>query len=194
MKYVKLYEDFDLDKFMDDPDSQFHDDTNPEIEEGDWVNSYRGPGQLLSIDQRGTCKVQLLDGPRTIAYVPREALTKYTKEEAMKISRELPDTQKELENALADVMRLEETAISYDDNKEEYFSGNPDNVISYFEELLVDLIDLKNKDSYTPYYTEFHKIVTRVALICDLILDSIDDNSLKNRISVMQDKFFEISE
>jgi uncharacterized protein (UPF0216 family) len=193
MKHVKLYEDFDLDKFLEDPQSQFHDDSNPDIEEGDWVNSYRGPGQLLMVNQRDTCKVQLLDGPGTIAHVPREALTKITKEEAMKISRNLPDTQKELKEALEDIMRLEETSISYN-NGEMYFSGKQENVISYFEDLLVDLIDLKNKDSYTPYYTEFHKILTRVALICDLIIDSVDDNALKNRISVMQDKFFEVSE
>jgi len=51
MKHVKLFEDFDLDRFLQDPDSEFaKNEDNPELEPGDWVESYRGPGQLLSID------------------------------------------------------------------------------------------------------------------------------------------------
>jgi len=42
---------------MWDPESQFHDDSDPNILEGDWVTSYRGPPKFLS-HYNGIAKVQ----------------------------------------------------------------------------------------------------------------------------------------
>ena len=81
MKHIKIYEDFDLEKFLEDPNSEFHDDSNPEIEIGDWVTSYRGPGQLLSINN-DIARVQLISGSSAIILVPFSALNKITKAEA----------------------------------------------------------------------------------------------------------------
>ena len=55
MKYIKIYEDFDLDKFMQDPEAEFQkNEDNPEIEPGDYVTSYRGPGQVIDMDDNFT--------------------------------------------------------------------------------------------------------------------------------------------
>ena len=60
MKYIKIYEDFDLDKFMQDPEAEFQkNEENPEIEPGDYVTSYRGPGQVIDMDD-DFIKIELL--------------------------------------------------------------------------------------------------------------------------------------
>ena len=207
MKYIKLFEDFDLDKFMEDPESQFHDDTDPNIIEGDWVTSYRGPAKVLSISGE-MARVELINGPRSIVSVPFEFLTKITKEEALKLSRNKVDAKKELTTMNQEMEAVLKAAISEDDETgDEIFSGNMEKTISYLEEFLVDLIDLKNKDSYSPYYTEYGAFTSNLANLCYLMLDKIDTDiqntgnqtevkeleNLKKKIEVIQDKFFEIS-
>lgn len=207
MKYIKLFEDFDLDKFMEDPESQFHDDTDPNIIEGDWVTSYRGPAKVLSISGE-MARVELINGPRSIVSVPFEFLTKITKEEALKLSRNKVDSKKELTTMNQEMEAVLKAAISEDDETgDEIFSGNMEKTISYLEEFLVDLIDLKNKDSYSPYYTEYGAFTSNLANLCYLMLDKIDKDiqntgnqsevreleNLKKKIEVIQDKFFEIS-
>ena len=49
MKHLKIYEDFDLDKFLEDPEGNIHDDNDPEIGPGDWITSYRGVGLVLEM-------------------------------------------------------------------------------------------------------------------------------------------------
>jgi len=207
LKYIKLFEDFDLDKFMEDPESQFHDDTDPNIIEGDWVTSYRGPAKVLSISGE-MARVELINGPRSIVSVPFEFLTKITKEEALKLSRNKVDSKKELTTMNQEMEAVLKAAISEDDETgDEIFSGNMEKTISYLEEFLVDLIDLKNKDSYSPYYTEYGAFTSNLANLCYLMLDKIDTDiqntgnqtevkeleNLKKKIEVIQDKFFEIS-
>ena len=203
-----MFEDFDLDKFMEDPDSGFHDDDKSEIEDGDWVNSYRGPGQLLSV-RNEIAKVQLISASSAIVSVPVSALTKITKEEALKLRRDLPDTKKEISRMTQEMGSIVKASVEEDDETgEEIFTGNLENVVSYLEDFLVDLIDLKNKDPYSPYYSEYGTFTSHLANLCFLILDyvgksmeSTDDPSelakLKKfqlRVEKIQDKFFEISE
>lgn len=192
MKRIKLFEDFSLDKFLENPDSQFHDDSNPDIVEGDWVNSYRGPGQFISISG-DMAKVQLISGSQQIVTVPIGALSKITKAEATEASRNLPNTKKELSEILSQVKEYAEISISEDNLGNEEFTGNSKNASKYMEEILVDLIDLKNKDPYVPYYKDYGNIISIISLLCDLILDIIDDPALKNRIEFMQEKYYEIS-
>ena len=207
MKYVKLFEDFDLDKFMEDPESQFHDDSDPNIVEGDWVTSYRGPAKFLSVSG-DMAKVELINGPRSIVSVPFEFLTKITKEEALKLSRNKVDAKKELTQMNQEMEAVLKAAISEDDETgDEIFSGNLEKTVSYLEDFLIDLIDLKNKDSYSPYYTEYGTFTSNLANLCYLMIDRIDMdiknsgsqsqiaelNNLKRKIETIQDKFFEIS-
>jgi hypothetical protein len=207
LKYVKLFEDFDLDKFMEDPESQFHDDSDPNIVEGDWVTSYRGPAKFLSV-LGDMAKVELLNGPRSIVSVPFELLTKITKDEALKLSRNKVDAKKELTIMDQEMDSVLKASISEDEETgDEIFTGNLDNVVTYLEDFLVDLIDLINRDSYSPYYTEYGTFTSKLANLCYLMIDKIDTdiqnggnqsqitelNNLKRKIETIQDKFFEIS-
>lgn len=208
MKHVKLFEDFDLDKFMEDPESQFHDDSDPNIVEGDWVTSYRGPAKFLSLTN-GMAKVQLINGPGSVVSVPYDALTKINKEEALKMSRNMINAKEELDRMNSEMDSILKASIGEDDETgDEIFIGNEERTISYLEDFLVDLIDLKNKDTYSPYYTEYGKFTSQLATLCYLLLDHIGRNidssnnssemgrlkNLKNKVEVIQDKFFEISE
>lgn len=208
MKHIKIYEDFDLEKFLEDPNSEFHDDSNPEIEIGDWVTSYRGPGQLLSINN-DIARVQLISGSSAIILVPFSALNKITKAEAAKISKDLPDTQKEIKKMATDMEAIMKASVSDDEETgEEIFTGNLEKTVAYLEDFLVDAIDLKNKDPYSPYYKEYGSFTSQLTNICYLLLDFIGKSmestgsptelaSLKNyrdRMEKIQDKFFEISE
>ena len=208
MKHVKLFEDFDLDKFMEDPESEFHDDSDPNIVEGDWVTSYRGPAKFLSLTN-GMAKVQLINGPASVVSVPYDLLTKINKEEALKMSRNMINAKDELNRMNSEMEQILKASIGDDeDTGEEIFIGNPEKTVSYLEDFLVDLIDLKNKDPYAPYYTEHGKFTSQLASLCYLLLDhigkSIDTSgnpseisrlkNLKNKVEVIQDKFFEISE
>jgi len=207
LKHIKLFEDFDLDKFMEDPESQFHDDSDPNIVEGDWVTSYRGPAKFLSLSG-DMAKVELINGPRSIVSVPFESLTKITKEEALKLSRIKVDAKGELERMNQEIESIIKASTSEDEETgEEIFSGNLEKAVSYIEEFLVDLIDLRNKDSYSPYYTEYGTFTSNLANLCYLMIDKIDQDieisgnqaqitelkNLKNKIETIQDKFFEIS-
>jgi hypothetical protein len=208
LKHIKVFEEFDLDKFMEDPESQFHDDSDPNIVEGDWVTSYRGPAKFLSLSN-GMAKVQLINGPGSVVSVPYDALTKIGKEEALKMSRNMIDAKKELDKMVSEMDAILFASVGEDEETgEEIFTGNEEKTISYLEDFLVDLIDLKNKDTYAPYYTEYGKFTSQLATLCYLLLDHIGkgiDSSngtseterlrnLKNKVEIIQDKFFEISE
>ena len=208
MKHIRIFEDFDLDKFMEDPESQFHDDSDPNIIEGDWVTSYRGPAKFLSLSN-GMAKVQLINGPGSVVSVPYDALTKINKEEALKMSRNMINAKEELDRMNFEMDSILKASIGEDEETgEEIFIGNDEKTVSYLEDFLVDLIDLKNKDTYAPYYTEYGKFTSQLASLCYLLLDHIGRNidssnnsseigrlkNLKNKVEVIQDKFFEISE
>lgn len=208
MKHIRIFEDFDLDKFMEDPESQFHDDSDPNIIEGDWVTSYRGPAKFLSLSN-GMAKVQLINGPGSVVSVPYDALTKINKEEALKMSRNMINAKEELDRMNSEMDSILKASIGEDEETGgEIFIGNDEKTVSYLEDFLVDLIDLKNKDTYAPYYTEYGKFTSQLASLCYLLLDHIGRNidssnnssetgrlkNLKNKVEVIQDKFFEISE
>jgi hypothetical protein len=208
LKHIRIFEDFDLDKFMEDPESQFHDDSDPNIIEGDWVTSYRGPAKFLSLSN-GMAKVQLINGPGSVVSVPYDALTKINKEEALKMSRNMINAKEELDRMNSEMDSILKASIGEDEETgEEIFIGNDEKTVSYLEDFLVDLIDLKNKDTYAPYYTEYGKFTSQLASLCYLLLDHIGRNidssnnsseierlkNLKNKVEVIQDKFFEISE
>jgi hypothetical protein len=208
LKHIKLFEDFDLDKFMEDPESEFHDDSDPNIVEGDWVTSYRGPAKFLSLSN-DMAKVQLINGPGSVVSVPYDALTKINKEEALKMSRNMIDAKSELERMISEMDQILKASVEEDEETGgEIFIGNEERTVSYLEDFLVDLIDLKNKDTYVPYYTEYGNFLSQLASLCYLLLDHIGrgmDSSgnpseisrlknLKNKVEIIQDKFFEISE
>ena len=137
MKHVKLFEDFDLDRFLQDPDSEFaKNEDNPELEPGDWVESYRGNGQLLSIDGE-FARVKLTGSRETIAKVPVFALKKIKKSS---VNTEMPDTQGELRQIADQVAQYLNILDGDDDLDSEMSSVNPDAVVNFLQDILIDIM------------------------------------------------------
>lgn len=193
MKHVRLYENFDLDAFMKDPDSFFHNDDSPEIEIGDYVNSYRGVGQVLSIEG-DFVKVQLIDGPKTIVRVPRELILKVSKADALQISQSLTNTRSELDLLSSDLQDYLDTMVSTDDEEtKEIITGDLESSVKYLEDILIEVIGLQKKDSYTTSYPQYSNLVSLIATFAHLILESTEEEEIQKRVDVILDKFYEIS-
>lgn len=192
MKYLKLYEEFDLDKFLEDPEGNIHDDDDPEIGPGDWVTSYRGIGQVLEIPREGELiKVQLVDGPKSIVRIPLEMATKIKKEEAKIASSRIPETTKELGEIANDLEIYSETIGAYEDNPS---INDPESAIEFLEEVLIKLIELKQKDPYTIYHKEYSTIIMNFGNLVDVIKDSTEDSLLIRKIEKIDDDFYQLSE
>jgi hypothetical protein len=178
---------------MKDPESYFHDDSSPEIVEGDYVNSYRGVGQVLSIDN-DFIRVQLIDGPKSIVKVPRELVTKIAKADAMQIAQLLTNTRKDLEEISSDLQDYLDTMISTDDDEtKEIISGDIESSVNYLESILIDVIGLQKKDSYATSYPQYSHLVSIIATFAHLILETTEDDEIQKRVDTILDKFYEIS-
>jgi hypothetical protein len=185
MKYLKLFEDFDLDKFMENPDAEFDKNADsPEIEEGDWVSSYRGTGQLLRIDGE-MAKVKLTGSKEMVVNVPVFALKKIARPEGKEYNtaEEIDRINNELGDYIDAILPADEENATL---------NNPEAAVDYIEaELLLDVISLMRQDPDAGSYQEYDNIVTKVALLMDLAMEA--DPELTERCEAVLDKFYELS-
>jgi len=193
MKHIKIYEEFDLDKFLEDPAGNIHDDSDPEISPGDWITSYRGIGQVLGMPKsdNGLIRVQLVNSAKSIVQVPLELSTKIKKEEAEIASSRIPQTTKELEGISNDLDSYSEAIGSYEDNPS---INDPESATDFLEEVLIKLIELKQKDSYTIYHKEYSSVIMTFGNLVDVIISSTDDNNLIRKVKKIDDAFYKLSE
>jgi hypothetical protein len=193
MKHLKIYEDFDLDKFLEDPAGNIHDDSDPDIGPGDWITSYRGIGQVLEMPKssNGLIRVQLVNSAKSIVQVPLELATKIKKEEAEIASSRIPQTTKELEEISNDLDSYSEAIGAYEDNPS---INNPESATDFLEEVLIKLIELKQKDSYTIYHKEYSSVIITFGNLVDVIISSTDDNNLIRKVKKIDDDFYQLSE
>lgn len=192
-KHIKMFEEFDLERFMASPEEYFHDDESPTIEEGDYVTSYRGTGQVLKLDPI-FAQVQLFDGPKSLVKIPVENLTKIKKEEAVDFMKKTVDSRKDLKAILDQVQQYLESVETTSEEEEEKISGNLESTVDYLEEILVDILSLKRKDPYTTQYQDFYSLISLIASISHLAISQTEDRNLLKRITAVLDKFYEISE
>jgi len=193
MKHLKIYEDFDLDKFLEDPAGNIHDDSDPEIGPGDWITSYRGIGQVLEMPKssNGLIRVQLVNSAKSIVQVPLELATKIKKEEAEIASSRIPQTTKELDEISNDLDSYSEAIGAYEDKPS---INDPESATDFLEEVLIKLIELKQKDSYTIYHKEYSSVIMTFGNLVDVIISSTDDNNLIRKVKKIDDDFYQLSE
>ena len=193
MKHIKIYEEFDLDKFLEDPAGNIHDDSDPEISPGDWITSYRGIGQVLEMPKssNGLIRVQLVNSAKSIVQVPLELAAKIKKEEAQIASSRIPQTTKELEGISNDLDSYSEAIGAYEDNPS---INDPESATDFLEEVLIKLIELKQKDSYTIYHKEYSSVIMAFGNLIDVIISSTDDNNLIRKVKKIDDDFYQLSE
>jgi hypothetical protein len=193
MNHIRIYEDFDLDKFLEDPEGNIHDDDDPEINPGDWITSYRGIGQVLEMPKssNGLIKVQLVNSAKSIIQVPLELSTKIKKEEAEIASSRTPQTTKELEEISNDLDSYSEAIGAYEDSPS---INDPESAVDFLEEVLIKLIELKQKDSYTIYHKEYSSVLITFGNLVDVIMSSTDDQNLIRKVKKIDDDFYQLSE
>ena len=193
MKHLKIYEDFDLDKFLEDPAGNIHDDSDPEISPGDWITSYRGIGQVLEMPKssNGLIRVQLVNSVKSIVQVPLELATKIKKEEAEIASSRIPQTTKEIEEIYNDLNSYSEAIGAYEDQPN---INDPESATDFLEEVLIKLIELKQKDSYTIYHKEYSPVIMTFGNLVDVIISSTDDTELIRKIKKIDSDFYKLSE
>jgi hypothetical protein len=193
MKHIKIYEEFDLDKFLEDPAGNIHDDSDPEISPGDWITSYRGIGQVLEMPKssNGLIRVQLVNSAKSIVQVPLELATKIKKEEAEIASSRIPQTTKELDEISNDLDSYSEAIGAYEDKPS---INDPESATDFLEEVLIKLIELKQKDSYTIYHKEYSSVIMTFGNLVDVIISSTDDNNLIRKVKKIDDDFYQLSE
>jgi hypothetical protein len=161
MKHVKLFEDFDLDKFLQDPDSEFaKNEDNPELEPGDWVDTYRGHGQLLSIDGE-FAKIKFTGSNGTIAKVPVFSLKKIKKSS---VNTEMPNTEAEVKQ-LADQVTNYVNIIEDDDLESEPAQINANSALDFLEDILLDIISLQKKDPDTTRVSAYSDLMNGVSVL-----------------------------
>jgi hypothetical protein len=161
MKHVKLFEDFDLDKFLQDPDAEFaKNEDNPELEPGDYVDTYRGHGQLLSIDGE-FAKVKFTGSHGTIAKVPVFAIKKIKKSS---VNTEMPDTAAEVKQ-LADQVTNYVNIVEDDDLENEPAQINATAALDFIEDILLDIISLQKKDPDTTRVKEYSDLMSGISML-----------------------------
>jgi hypothetical protein len=192
LKFIRIYEDFDVEGFMENPEEYFHNDESSEIEIGDYINSYRGTGQVVKIGPM-FMEVRIFDGASSIVKVPKDMAKKITKKEAIEISKSLPNTKRELEEMSASMRNYLSSVVEEDEEGNEIIKGNLESAVKYLEDILVDLIFLSNKDGYTSYYPEFANLISGVASLAHTIIESTEDQEIKSKVDTILDKFYELS-
>jgi hypothetical protein len=170
MKYIKIFEDFDLDKFLENPDKELADDNSPEISIGNYIDSYRGKGRVVDMDD-SFATVELHNSKGNRVKVPLFALTKISSDtiETTKVG----DSKAELAELVSQARQYNDYLNSMEDydNEEEddavYSASqvNFDTLLSFIQDTVVEVITIKNKDTAYDTYSEYHELINLVGSI-----------------------------
>lgn len=183
MRYLILFEDFDLDKFLSDPEDYFRDNED-EISIGSYVNSYRGEGQIVD-ETPDFWVVKLLDSSEKNVKVPKEAVTKMDKEAVKTIKGKLSsksNTKREINSISDSIDSFMENSVTDEDGEWKY-RGNIQTAIDFMNETVLDIISIYKRDSYMKYYPEFDRLTSLLAILIDNVLESCgQDTKVRKQI------------
>lgn len=193
MKHIKLYEDFDIDKFLENPEEHIKGEIVDTIKKGDYVKTYRGIGQVIDMDQNFIVINLMGSGEGSRVKVPKNKVERISKDDALnsrKSSREADVN--ELKKISRDLEEYIQAGIHDDDEGNEIIMGGVNRAIEYIEEVLVDLLNLIRKDPDLIYYPEFVSIGGSVAYLSRVILDNDGNREINQKMDVILSKFQEI--
>jgi hypothetical protein len=176
MKHIKLFEDFDLDNFLENPEEEIHGDLDT-VDVGSYVNTYRGPGQI--IDSSGNFWViePIASSSVKNFKVPKDGVEKMVLDDVKKMKSSASssvNTARELESLNSDIENFMEGSISDEDGEWKY-RGNIETAIEFIEEIIVDLHSLNKRDSDMKFTDSFSKVVSNLAILFDNLLEASED-------------------
>jgi hypothetical protein len=178
MRHIKIYEDFDLDKFLEDPSREIHGDDDV-IDIGSYVNSYRGPGQVIDLDGNFWVIQPIGSSSDRSFRIPKESAEKMKLEDAQKLvsaSSSASNTKAEIDKINSDVEDFMEGSISDEDGEWKY-RGNLNTAIEFIEEIVVDLYSLNKRDSNMKFTDSFAKLISNLAILFDNIVEASEDKA-----------------
>ena len=183
MKHLLLFEDFDLDKFLSDPEDYFK-DNDDEIGVGSYVNSYRGSGQIMD-ESPDFWIVKLFDSSDKNIKVPKESVTKMNKSEVEAIKGNLSpksNTKKELNSISDSIDDFMDGSVTDEDGEWKY-RGNIQTALDFMNDTVLDIVSLYKRDGNMKYYPEFDRLTSVLAILIDNVLESCNqDQGVRDQI------------
>lgn len=174
MKYIKLFEEIEL---------IHRDDVQPEepshnFKEGDLVDSYRGKGTILKIED-DFAQIRLKNSKDQVVRVPVFTLTPISQEDLDKLN--IRDTQAELQELVDSAQQYYdyiEGASEYSDSDEDFFGQiNVDRILEFMEEALVEVLSIRRNDDAVSEYDEYHTLINLLASLADVIVNAKPEHS-----------------
>ena len=178
MRHIKIYEDFDLDKFLEDPSREIHGDDDV-IDIGSYVDSYRGPGQVIDSDGNFWVLQPIASSSDRSFKIPKDSAEKMKLEDVQKLvsaTSSASNTKAELEKIYSDVEDFMEGSISDEDGVWKY-RGNLNTAIEFIEEIVVDLYSLNKRDSSMKFTESFAILLSNLAILFDNIVEASEDKA-----------------
>ncbi len=186
---ILMFEAFDLDKFLEDPDANMHDDSNDTIDVGTYVSTYRGPGQVVDED-RNFWVVKLLSEDGKEVKVPKEECTKMTMAEVEDYRESVSnlDIDAELETIKNDLSSSIENFVEEVSPENYIYKGNISKGLSFLDEIITDVLRLKMKDPDLIVRDDVWVISQLIAVGLNAIETASGDPEIKKRVDVMWDQ------
>jgi hypothetical protein len=179
MRHLKIYEDFNLDDFLENPDKYVHDEENPNIEIGSYVETYRGPGQIIDTD-RNFWVVRLIDKSQSVIKVPKETVTKKMKLEDVNRLKKYSSgvkTDEELKSICDDLEAYIEANIEDDPEEGVKLNFKIARSFEIIEEILVDLIAINKSDSSMTSKENYGRLLSYLAFLFDCMMEVSNESS-----------------
>ena len=184
MKHILIFEEFDLDKFLESPEEHIHGDDDV-IDIGSYVDSYRGPSQIVG-EEGNFWRVKVINSSSTKeVLVPKDSVKKMdisTVKNIIGKSSNQFNTKKELDSHIESLDDFLSSTIS-DESGEWRYIGNVQTAVDFLEEIVVDLYSLHKRDSRMKFYPEFDKLATFMAILIDNLLETEEGVRMEDKIN-----------
>lgn len=173
-----IFEEFDVNQFLENPEAEFAKNANsPEIEEGDYVESYRGKGQVVELSG-DFARVQLTGSAGVIVKIPKFSLKKIGVPANAKPQVDSHQELKDMAEAMTEYLGFLE---------EDPKAINLKAAEELLQTILVDIINLQKHDPSVANTDEFHMIWNEVVSLGSKMVDV--SPGLKDEIDVILSKF-----
>jgi hypothetical protein len=186
MKHILLFEDFDLDKFLENPEEHIHGEDDL-IDIGSYVNSYRGPSQIIG-EEGNFWRVKIIgSSSEKPVLVPKDSVEKMGMPEVKSIiakASNLANTKRELTEHSESLEDFISSTISDEDGEWKY-RGSVKTAIDFLEEIVIDLYSLHKRDNKMKFYPEFDKLATFMAILIDNLLETREGMEMEDKINSM---------
>ena len=193
LKNLLMFEAFDLEKFLEDPDGNMHDDSDDRIDVGTYVFSYRGPGQV--VDESGNFwVVRLLSEDGKDVKVPKEECEKMTMSQVEEYRESISKIgiDQELESIKDELTSYLQTFVEEPTELQYIYTGNVEKGLSFFDDIIIEILRLKMKDPDLILRDNTWIVSQLISTGLNAIESSSDDEEVRERIKKMWEEIMNL--